>query len=386
MAAPSLLPLLLALTSLSLPTIFSSSSSSSSPCSFPAIFNFGDSNSDTGGMSAAFSTVSAPNGETFFGAPAGRYCDGRLVIDFIAQALGLPFISAYLDSMGTNFSHGANFATAGSTILRQNTTFFQTGYSPFSLDVQFHQFEQFKTRSLLAHTKGAIFKDLLPPEKYFSQALYTFDIGQNDLTSGYVSNLTTEQVKETIPVILGKFTDAVKNVYQLGGRYFWIHNTGPFGCLPYVLAGYPLRAPEVDSIGCGAPFNEVAQRFNAKLNKTVMRLRKSFPSAVFTYVDVYTVKYSLISQAERLGFEQPFVACCGHGGKYNFDVRYSCGATKKVHTTKVIISNTCEDPSKRICWDGYHYSEAANKWVFDHIVDGAFSDPPNPVTMACRRQ
>ncbi|KAG6493772.1 hypothetical protein ZIOFF_048775 [Zingiber officinale] len=267
-------------------------------------------------MSAAFSTVSAPNGETFFGAPAGRYCDGRLVIDFI----------------------------------------------------------------------GAIFKDLLPPEKYFSQALYTFDIGQNDLTSGYVSNLTTEQVKETIPVILGKFTDAVKNVYQLGGRYFWIHNTGPFGCLPYVLAGYPLRAPEVDSIGCGAPFNEVAQRFNAKLNKTVMRLRKSFPSAVFTYVDVYTVKYSLISQAERLGFEQPFVACCGHGGKYNFDVRYSCGATKKVHTTKVIISNTCEDPSKRICWDGYHYSEAANKWVFDHIVDGAFSDPPNPVTMACRRQ
>ncbi|KAG6468269.1 hypothetical protein ZIOFF_072842 [Zingiber officinale] len=93
--------------------------------------------------------------------------------------------------MGTNFSHGANFATAGSTILRQNTTFFQTGYNPFSLDVQFHQFEQFKIRSLLAHTKGAIFKDLLPLEKYFSQALYTFDIGQNDLTSGYVNNLTT---------------------------------------------------------------------------------------------------------------------------------------------------------------------------------------------------
>ncbi|KAG6479368.1 hypothetical protein ZIOFF_062831 [Zingiber officinale] len=113
--------------------------------------------------------------------------------------------------MGTNFSHGANFAMVGSTILRQNTTFFQTGYSPFSLDVQFHQFEQFKTRSLLAHTKGkAIFKDLLPPKKYFSQALYTFDIVQNDLTSGCVSNLTTEQVKETIPVILGKFTDVVK--------------------------------------------------------------------------------------------------------------------------------------------------------------------------------
>ncbi|XP_042378931.1 GDSL esterase/lipase ACHE-like [Zingiber officinale] len=385
MAAPSLLPLLLALTSLLLPAISASSSSSYFPCSFPAIFNFGDSNSDTGGLSAAFSTVSEPNGETFFGTPSGRPCDGRLVIDFIAETLGLPFIGAYLDSMGTNFSHGANFATAGSTILRQNTTFFQTGYSPFSLDVQVRQFEQFKTRSQLAYSKGAAYKDLLPPEEYFAKALYTFDIGQNDLTSGYVSNMTTEQVKGTIPIILDKFTDAIESVYGLGGRYFWIHNTGPVGCLPYILARYPLREPEVDPIGCGAPFNEVAQLFNAKLKETIVQLRKTFPCAVFTYVDVYTVKYWLISHAERLGFEQPFVACCGHGGKYNFDARYGCGATETINNTKIIISNTCTDPSKRICWDGYHYTEAANKWVFDRIVNGAFSDPPIPVAMTCRR-
>ncbi|WOL12803.1 GDSL esterase/lipase [Canna indica] len=278
-----------------------SSSASSSPCTFPAIFNFGDSNSDTGGMAAAFATVSEPNGETFFGEPAGRYCDGRLVIDFIAQTVGLPFLSAYLDSVGTNFSHGANFATAGSTIRRQNTTFFQTGYSPFSLDAQSWQFAQFKSRSQLAYKKGVSYKDQLPPEEYFSQALYTFDIGQNDLTSGYVSNMTTEEVKQTIPDILNKFTDVIKSVYGLGGRYFWIHNTGPFGCLPYVLDRYPLRAPEVDSVGCGAPFNEVAQLFNAELNETVAQLREAFPRAVFTYVDVYTVKYSLISHAEKNG-------------------------------------------------------------------------------------
>ncbi|KAG6516194.1 hypothetical protein ZIOFF_026643 [Zingiber officinale] len=315
MAAPSLLPLLLALTSLLLPAISASSSSSYFPCSFPAIFNFGDSNSDTGGLSAAFSTVSEPNGETFFGTPSGRPCDGRLVIDFI----------------------------------------------------------------------GAAYKDLLPPEEYFAKALYTFDIGQNDLTSGYVSNMTTEQVKGTIPIILDKFTDAIESVYGLGGRYFWIHNTGPVGCLPYILARYPLREPEVDPIGCGAPFNEVAQLFNAKLKETIVQLRKTFPCAVFTYVDVYTVKYWLISHAERLGFEQPFVACCGHGGKYNFDARYGCGATETINNTKIIISNTCTDPSKRICWDGYHYTEAANKWVFDRIVNGAFSDPPIPVAMTCRR-
>lgn len=52
-------------------------------CDFPAIFNFGDSNSDTGGLSAAFGQAPPPNGESYFRGPAGRYSDGRLVIDFI---------------------------------------------------------------------------------------------------------------------------------------------------------------------------------------------------------------------------------------------------------------------------------------------------------------
>jgi hypothetical protein len=56
-------------------------------CSFPAIFNFGDSNSDTGGLSAAFGQVRPPNGITFFHTPAGRYCDGRLVIDFLGNQI-----------------------------------------------------------------------------------------------------------------------------------------------------------------------------------------------------------------------------------------------------------------------------------------------------------
>ena len=56
---------------------------SAATCEFPAVFNFGDSNSDTGGFSAAFGQAGPPAGETYFGAPAGRYSDGRLIIDFI---------------------------------------------------------------------------------------------------------------------------------------------------------------------------------------------------------------------------------------------------------------------------------------------------------------
>lgn len=56
-----------------------------SNCNFAGIFNFGDSNSDTGGLSAAFGQAPYPNGETFFHAPAGRFSDGRLLIDFIGK-------------------------------------------------------------------------------------------------------------------------------------------------------------------------------------------------------------------------------------------------------------------------------------------------------------
>lgn len=55
----------------------------SKECRIPAIYNFGDSNSDTGSDSAAFGRAPHPNGITFFGKSAGRICDGRLIVDFI---------------------------------------------------------------------------------------------------------------------------------------------------------------------------------------------------------------------------------------------------------------------------------------------------------------
>jgi len=53
----------------------------------------------------------------------------------------------------------------------------------------------------------------LPKEEYFSEALYTFDIGQNDITAGYKLNLTTEQVKAYIPDVLDQFSTVIKVSY-----------------------------------------------------------------------------------------------------------------------------------------------------------------------------
>ncbi|KAK3223462.1 hypothetical protein Dsin_010487 [Dipteronia sinensis] len=284
-------------------------------CEFPAIFNLGDSNSDTGGLSAAFGQAPYPHGITHFHHPAGRFCDGRLLIDFIAEDLGLPYLSAYLDSMASNFSHGSNFATAGSTIRPQNTTRSQSGVSPISLDVQYVQYSDFHSRSPVLRKQGGVFEKLLPMEDSFSRALYTFDIGQNDLTAGYKLNMTTDQVKAYVPDVLHQFSNVVKGIYAQGGRSFWVHNTGPVGCLPYILDIFLITAAQINKYGCANPFNEVAQFFNRRLKDVVFQLRKDLPLAAITYVDVYSLKYSLFTQAKKLGFKDPLIACCGHGGK-----------------------------------------------------------------------
>lgn len=92
-----------------------------------------------------------------------------------------------------------------------------------------------------------------------------------------------------------------QNIYEQGGRYFWIHNTGPIGCLPYVIDRLPIKASQVDKVGCANPFNDLARYFNRKLKEVVVLLRKELPHAALTYVDVYSVKYELISHARMHG-------------------------------------------------------------------------------------
>ena len=92
----------------------------------------------------------------------------------------------------------------------------------------------------------------------------------------------------------------MQNIYNTsGGTSFWIHNTGPIGCLPYILANFP--SAERDEAGCSKPHNDVAQYFNYQLKQAVVQLRKELPLAAITYVDVYSAKYSLYKEPQKYG-------------------------------------------------------------------------------------
>ncbi|XAR51928.1 Alpha-L-fucosidase [Bertholletia excelsa] len=353
------------------------------PCDFPAIYNFGDSNSDTGGISAAFEPIPAPYGEHYFRKPAGRDSDGRLIIDFIAERLKLPYLSAYLNSIGSNYQHGANFATGGSTIRRPNETIYQYGISPFYLDMQVTQFTQFKARTRELYSQAnAADRAKLPNPDDFSKALYTFDIGQNDLSMSFRS-MSDDQLRAEIPDMVNKFASAVQRLYDQGARFFWVQNTGPVGCLP--VATFYISNPQpgfLDQYGCIRGQNAMAVEFNKQLKDRVAKLRAQFPNAAFTYVDVYTAKYDLISNTKTQGFADPLKVCCGYHVNY---VHVWCGQKGSSNGTEV-FGASCATPSTFVSWDGVHYTEAANRYVADRTLNGTLVEPSIPITHACHNR
>jgi len=129
------------------------------------------------------------------------WCNGA------AEKLDLPYLGAFLDSLGTNFHHGANFAASGATIEPATGLLIDSGFNPLSLEIQLSQFDQFKNRTIELHTKGEKF-DLPMPED-FSKALYTIDIGQNDLHFKLIT-VTLTEVFDYIPDLVNQTSLAIE--------------------------------------------------------------------------------------------------------------------------------------------------------------------------------
>ncbi|KAJ7294204.1 hypothetical protein O6H91_Y273900 [Diphasiastrum complanatum] len=336
-------------------------------CNFPAIFNFGDSTSDTGGIQAAFPTFSQsefpPYGMTFPGKPALR----------AGEALELPYLSAYLQAVGSDFRHGVNFATAGATA--QAVTFI----SPFSLNVQLNQFNEFRQR-VLSHQGGRY----LPSDDVFSKALYIVEIGGNDFSYGYTRNLNFDQVKNYLPRVVDAIGSLVKGIYQAGGRTILVFDAGPQGCVPYFLTNFPAMAVELDAVGCAIEYNDVTRYYNSLLKTGMSQLQSQLPDSSIIYIDSFAIKYALTVNAKQNGFLYTTKACCGMGGRYNYDYNQQCGRSKTQIGNFDSIAPACSNPSQYLNWDGVHYTEAANRYIARKILTEQFFEPAFPLNQLCQ--
>ncbi|KAK4593952.1 hypothetical protein RGQ29_017856 [Quercus rubra] len=367
-------------------TMFCCFRSSHSECDFEAIFNFGDSNSDTGGFWAAFPAQSGPFGMTYFNRPTGRASDGRLIIDFLAQGLGLPFLSPYLQSIGSNYRHGANYATLASTVLLPNTSLFVTGISPFSLAIQLNQMKEFKTKVDEFHRSSYSYHGTestnLPSQDIFGKSLYTFYIGQNDFTSNLTA-IGIGGVKQYLPQVVSQIAGTIMEVYGLGGRAFLVFNLAPVGCYPAFLVERPNNSSDVDEFGCVISYNNAVVDYNNMLKESLTQTGEALSNASLIYVDTHSVLLQLFRHPTSYGLRYGTKACCGHGGgTYNFDPNLYCGNTKVINGSTV-TATACSDPKNYVSWDGIHTTESANKIIAQAILNGSYFDPPFPLHQIC---
>ncbi|XP_057522250.1 GDSL esterase/lipase At4g01130-like [Amaranthus tricolor] len=349
-------------------------------CEIKGIFNFGDSNTDTGGFFAAFPPQKKPFGMTYFNKPVGRATDGRVIVDFLAQAIGIPFLSPYLKSIGGDYRHGANFATAASTVRLPNTSLFVTGVSPFSLGIQLNQLKELQSR-ILDHSSLEV-STPLPSMSTFGKALYTFYIGQNDFT-GNLAYIGISGVKKYLPEVISQITSTIKEVYGIGGRTFWVLNLAPIGCYPAFLVELPHETWDLDEFGCMISYNNAVIDYNNMLNKALQQTRDVLPNASIVYVDTHSVLLDLFHHPSSYGMKYGTRACCGQGGgPYNFNPQVFCGNSKLINGS-TLTATACEDPNNYVSWDGIHVTEAANKIVSLAILNGSCFDSPFPLHHIC---
>ncbi|CAN0884629.1 GDSL esterase/lipase At4g01130 [Linum grandiflorum] len=200
--------------------------------------------------------------------------------------MGMPFLSPYLQSIGSDYRQGANFATLASTVLLPNTSLFVTGISPFSLAIQLNQMKQFKLQTLHFHSTTTN----LPSPSILGKSLFTLYIGQNDFTSN-LADIGIGGVKQFLPQVIAQIASTIEELYELGGRTFLVLNMAPVGCYPAFAVN--TNSDDIDEFGCVISYNKAAMDYNAMLKQSIVEARARIPNASLVYVDTHSVLLDL---------------------------------------------------------------------------------------------
>ncbi|CAH2034209.1 unnamed protein product [Thlaspi arvense] len=352
-------------------SIFVVASSESRCRHYTSIISFGDSIADTGNYlrlsdvnhppQAAF----LPYGETFFQTPSGRYSDGRLIIDFIAEFLGLPYVPPYFGSQNVSFEQGINFAVYGATALDRSFLVekgIESDFTNVSLSVQLNIFKQ-----ILPNLCASSSRDCR--EMLGDSLILMGEIGGNDVNYPFFERKSINEIKELVPLVIKAISSAIVELIDLGGKTFLVPGNFPIGCsASYLTLFQDAKEEDYDPFtGCLPWLNQFAEHQDEQLKTELKRLQKLYPHVNIVYADYYNSLYRFFKEPAKYGFKnRPLGACCGVGGKYNFTFDVECGDRGV---------GSCQNPSEYVNWDGYHLTEATYRKVAEGLLNGPYATP-----------
>ncbi|GLT60002.1 hypothetical protein SLA2020_327930 [Shorea laevis] len=320
------------------------------PKNHVAFFIFGDSLFDPGNNNYINTIARAnywPYGETFFKYPTGRFSDGRLITDFIAEYAKLPLIPPYLQPGNHQFTYGVNFASAGAGALSETN-------KGLVIDLK-TQISYFRNVEKLLRQKfgDAKAKTLL------SNAVYIISIGSNDYTSPFVTNSTVPVSfwKEYVAMVIGNLTASIEEIYKVGGRKFGFVSLGQLGCTPVLRILVP-----GNSSSCLEDANALAELHDKALYTALQELQSTLKGFKYAKHNISVFLSESANDPPKFGLKEVNTACCGSGRYRGIS---SCGGKRGVTEFEL-----CEDPNEYLFFDSGHFTDKVNGQIAELMWSG----------------
>ncbi|KAJ4808300.1 GDSL esterase/lipase [Rhynchospora pubera] len=329
----------------------------------PALFVIGDSTVDSGTNNHLLTLARAdhpPYGRDFdTGRPTGRFSNGRLVVDYLALRLGLPFVPPYLGLNGKveELVQGVNYASAGAGVI------FASGSNlgmHLSLKRQMQQVSDTYERLELGLGEVAA-ADL------FTKSVFYISIGTNDFTHYYFRNTTNIRSLylpwEFNQLLVETIQHELKNLYNLNVRKVIIMGVAPIGCSPHYLWEYNSVYGE-----CVEQINNMIVQLNFAMTYMVHKLNMELDGAMFTFCDAFEGSLDILKNRDRYGFVSTTDACCGMG---KYGGRVMC----------LFPEMACRNATNHVWWDQYHPTDAVNRILADNVWSGKHAEMCYPMNL-----
>ncbi|XP_047080812.1 GDSL esterase/lipase At5g45950-like [Lolium rigidum] len=307
---------------------------------------FGDSTVDPGNNNRLQTVMRAnflPYGASFLGGrPTGRFSNGRLITDILAEKLGIGrTIPGFREPRlrPRQLRRGVSFASAGS------------GYDDATARISNTLSFSNQVEDLWRYKRNL--QRLVGPrraEQLVRRATFVISAGTTDVFSHYLA--TNRSRSDSWPSYENLLITRVANYTQvmraLGGRRFVFVGVPPVGCLPLVRTLLGTGAEK-----CHENMNSMAASFNRRLDE-VVRFLKNQRDTRATFIDVYPIVSMATIDPVTYGLTDTSRGCCGTGV---IEVGQTCRGRL-----------TCPDPSKYMYWDAVHQTERMNQIITDQVI------------------
>ncbi|GJP37410.1 hypothetical protein CLOM_g21816 [Closterium sp. NIES-68] len=323
------------------------------------VYVFGDESVDVGNANlfkqAPLKANKAPYGVSYKPA-SGRFSDGKLVVDYLADFLAIAPPRADLAPRNASLPFtGLDFATAGAGA-KSGTN----GGKTRGLQVQFNEFRKWFHEAQRTNN----------PDLKLGEALFVISIGAND----YIAELSRAQPNmTTLTALASSVSNIVINITQslyklTGSSNIVLFDLPNLGCIPAV------RRAQNTGINCTDAGNQVTIIHNFAMITKSDKLRTNpdlpMPNLVFFR---QSVVYKTMIQVPVSGLTNQTYPCCEAVTSTGTVV--ACGQTAGAGKAAV-TAGPCAAPAKYLWWDALNPTQAVNQKVANTLF---FSSNPNMV-------